>query len=116
MELSDKYLFPKLNQSCQRFMKDDLKTDYALVMLDDALNRNSKELEQKCFELIDKQTLKCLESPSSIEISEKCMKLILVRDTLNAKEIDLFRFLLKWGKKEFGSNWKDKIKALLQFI
>src|SRR5690242_13772048 len=107
MELSDKYLFPKLNQSCQTFLSKNLSTKNALVMLEDSLNRNLKELEQKCLELIDKETLKCLESSSSVEISEKCMKLILVRDTLNSKEIDLFRFLLKWVKKECPLNWKD---------
>ncbi len=46
------------------------------------------------------------------------MKTLLIRDTLNVKEIDLFNYLVKWGKNNETSslNWKKRIEPFLQFI
>lgn len=45
------------------------------------------------------------------------MKELLSRESLNIKEIDLFRFLIKWGKKNYSSNeFKNKIESFLEYI
>src|SRR6185437_3497702 len=55
-------------------------------------------------------------------INSNTMNLLVPRATLNCKEIDLFRFLVNWGKKQqslnsnSNSSFKDIIKPYLQYI
>lgn len=116
MDLSDRYLFSRLNEACQTFLKKETNSENALTFLNSALERNVSELKEECLKVIDRETLKAISSPSSVDISSECMKVLLERNTLNIKEFELFQFLINWGKKRGGKKWKEIVKPLLELI
>ena len=65
---------------------------------------NGEKIEQnfidQCFEIIDSQTEKAFESSSFVDIDEETLKLILERETLNTRELSVFKACEKWSKHE----------------
>ena len=95
-------------------------------MLENGIRLNLEETIKKCWKIIDEETEKILNNENNISIHSTTLDLLLSRNSLNSKEIDLFRFLIKWGKNQeqqrnSSSNnskcsWKEIIKPYLHHI
>ena len=67
-------------------------------MLENGISLNLEETIKECWEIIDEETEKILMNPNNLSTNSNTMNLLLSRDTLNCKEIDLFRFLINWER------------------
>ena len=95
-------------------------------MLENGIRLNLEETINDSWKIIDKETEQILTNENNLFISSNIMDLLLSRNTLNIKEIDLFRFLIKWGKNQeqqrnsssnnSKSSWKEIIKPYLHHI
>ena len=55
---------------------------------------------EQCWELINKEIDDFLEDPENLSMDKQIIDELLARNTLECREIDLFRFLVKWGEKK----------------
>lgn len=111
---------------CQKFLKKEISCNNALTMLEASIQLEAGDLMEECWTILDSRTKECIESSSSISISESTMELLLARDSLNIKEITLFHFLIKWAKSRRKENsiqendqeeyWKTLVKPFLKYI
>ena len=69
-------------------------------MLENGIRLNLEETINDSWKIIDKETEQILNNENNLFISSNIIDLLLSRNTLNIKEIDLFRFLIKWGKNQ----------------
>lgn len=116
LHLSEKYLFEKLNGACQEFLKKEICTENAITMLEVGLQSQANDLVDECWKLIDMRTKEAIESSSSVAISKKTMELLLARDSLNIKEIELFHYLIRWAKAKEANDWKILVQPFLNYI
>ena len=59
-----------------------------------------RELEEKCFALIDETATDTLKSEAFSQVSSKTIKKIVKRDTLVVEELQVFQACLKWAEAE----------------
>lgn len=120
LKLSDKYRFKELFSNCQEFIEKKITIEDCLEILDNGIRLQNERVIETSWRIIDEQTEKILTNPKYYLIGEKTMELLLSRHTLNCKEIDLFRFLVNWGKhkQKLSSNasLKNIISPFFQYI
>ena len=111
--LAKKYIVPFLAQKCIEFLETNLAVENVSTILQQALQFDEKNLENKCLELIDSKTSEAAASEAFTGINEATLAHILKRDSLNVKEVDLFKVVLKWSeakcsRKGIEANAKNK--------
>ncbi|CAB3993538.1 BTB POZ domain-containing 6 [Paramuricea clavata] len=98
--LAKKYIVPFLAQKCVEFLEANLAVENVSTVLQQALQFDEKKLEEKCLELIDLKTSEAVASDAFTGVNEATLAHILKRDSLNVKEVDLFKAVLKWSEAE----------------
>jgi len=79
-------------------------------MLVNSIRLNLESTVEQCWELIDKEIEDFLENPENLSMDNQILDDLLARNTLECREIDLFRFLVKWGKKREDSYTKNLLE------
>ena len=59
-----------------------------------------KKLEKKCWDMIDLKTSEAIMSDAFSDISQSTLAEFLKRESLNVKEVDLFKAVVKWSEAE----------------
>ena len=96
----------------------NLDTGNVCSILPSALHLDEHNLVKRCFNIIDSQTKKVLDSQSFLSISRELLGKVIERDTLRgAREIDIFHACQKWAESEcvrngWESNAANKRQAL----
>jgi hypothetical protein len=98
--LAKKYIVPSLAQKCIEFLEAHLAVENVSTVLQQALQFDEKKLEKKCLELIDLKTSEAVACDAFTGINEATLAHVLKRDSLNVKEVDLFKAVLKWSEAE----------------
>ena len=90
-----KYIVPHLAQACVSFLERSLSARNACVLLSQSHLFEEPDLMQRCWEVIDAQAEVALSSDSFLDVDFKTLESILMRETLNVKEIVLFQAVLR---------------------
>ena len=99
--LARKYLIPSLAETCIEFILENLTIENTLSVLDHCfLLGVTKGLENQCWKVIDKHASEVSNHDSFIEIDHGTLTSFLSRDTLVAKEIQLFQAAVRWAGQE----------------
>ncbi|XP_068708895.1 BTB/POZ domain-containing protein 6-B-like isoform X1 [Montipora foliosa] len=99
--LARKYLIPSLVDICTEFISENLTLENTLSVLDHCfLLGVSKGLEKRCWEIVDQHAAEVANHDSFIEIDHGTLTSFLSRDTLVAREIQLFRAAVRWAGRE----------------
>ncbi|XP_067038333.1 BTB/POZ domain-containing protein 6-B-like [Acropora muricata] len=99
--LARKYLIPSLAETCIEFILENLTIENTLPLLDHCfLLGVTKGLENSCWKVIDKHASEMSNHDSFVEIDHSTLTNFLSRDTLVAKEIQLFRAAVRWAGQE----------------
>ena len=98
--LAKKYIVPSLAQKCIEFLEANLGAENAITVLQQAIQFDEKKLEKKCWDLIDLKTSEAIASDAFTDITQATLTELLKRDSLNVKELDLFKAVLKWSEVE----------------
>ena len=101
MYLAKKYIVPSLTEKCVNVFHESLQPDNAVTVLEQAMHFDEKELEKKCWEVVESQAGKVVSSEAFCHISQGTLINILKLDKLSGiKEIELFHAVLKWSSAQ----------------
>ena len=98
--LAKKYIVPSLAKKCTEFLEANLAAGNAITVLRQAIQFDEKKLERKSWHLIDLKTSEAIASDAFADINQATLTSLLKRDSLNVKELDLFKAVLKWSEVE----------------
>ena len=98
--LAEKYIVPSLAEKCVEFLETHLAAENVFVVLEQALKFEEEKLEKKCWDMIDMETSEAVVSDAFTDISQSTLVEFLKRESLNVKEVDLFKAVVKWSEAE----------------
>ena len=105
MYLAKKYIVPSLTEKCVEVFHESLQPDNAVTVLEQAMHFDEKELEKKCWEVVESQTGQVIASEAFCRISQGTLIDLLKRETLvGVKEIEFFKAVLKWSDAQCAKN------------
>ena len=94
MYLAKKYLIPSLTEKC--VSKVNINPRNVFQVLEQAIQFDEKKLEEKCWDIVSKETLKCINDKEFCNIKFKTLSTLLKKRPLQIKEVDLFKAVLTW--------------------
>ena len=98
--LAEKYMLPVLAAKCIDFVEASLNPDNALTVLCHARFLGKEELQERCWDMIDTYTVQVLESEAFSELDVETLSLLTQRNTISAKEIQIFKAVNSWSESE----------------
>ena len=98
--LAKKYIVPSLAEKCIEFLEANLAAENVFVVLQQALQFDEKKLEKNCWDMIDLKTSEAIASDAFTDIGQSTLAEFLRRESLNVKEVDLFKAVVKWSEAE----------------
>jgi len=98
--LAKKYMLPSLADKCTEFLRENLDASNVFHVLPDAQKYEEKDLENHCWEVIDKKTEEAVKSDGFMTIEKSVLEELVERDSLNVKEVELFKAVDCWASKE----------------
>ena len=102
-----KYIMPHLEHACVEYLKKNVSVNNACQMLSDCRLFEETEAIQRCWNVIDNQTTKALQSDSFTDIDYQTLEEVLSRDTLSAKETVIFNAAKRWADAECTRQGRD---------
>ena len=98
--LANKYLVPALVEKCTEYLRDNLIASNVFCILPHAQKFEDKDLEDRCWEVIEKQTEEAVKSNEFVSVERSVVESVVKRDRLNVEEVDLFKAVDRWATKE----------------
>ena len=98
--LAKKYMLPSLADKCSEFLRENLDASSVFHVLPDAQKSEEKDLENHCWEVIDKNTDEAVKSDGFVTIERSMLEELVERDSLNVREVELFKAVDCWATKE----------------
>jgi len=98
--LANKYIVPSLAEKCTEYLRDSLKASNVFCILPHAQKFEDKDLEDRCWEVIDKQTAEAVTSEEFVALERSVVESVVKREKLNVKEVELFKAVDRWATKE----------------
>ncbi|KDR10233.1 BTB/POZ domain-containing protein 1-like isoform X2 [Zootermopsis nevadensis] len=95
-----KYAVPALEKHCVDFLKSNLGSDNAFMLLTQARLFDEPQLAALCLEMIDKNTTDALAADGFTDIDLDTLNAVLERDTLRIREAKLFQAVVRWSEAE----------------
>ena len=95
-----KYAVPTLEQKCVDFLKRNLGPDNAFTLLSQARLFDEPQLTDLCLNCIDKSTVDSFDAEGFTDIDVETLKSVLQRDSLSARESQLFDAVVRWADHE----------------
>ncbi|XP_078379550.1 BTB/POZ domain-containing protein 6-B-like [Oculina patagonica] len=98
--LANKYMVPSLAGKCNEYLRHNLKTSNVFCILPLAQKFEDKDLEDRCWEVIEKQTEEAVTSDEFVTVERSLVETVVKRERLNVKEVALFKAVDRWATKE----------------
>jgi BTB/POZ domain-containing protein 1/2 len=95
-----KYAVPALEQACVEFLKKNLSSENAFLLLTQACLFDEPQLAAICLETIDKSTSEAIAAEGFVDIDRDTLVAVLQRDTLGIREVKLFKAVCRWAEAE----------------
>ena len=96
MYLSKKYIVPSLTEYVKAQLVREMEPANVLDILEQAIHFEEKDLEAKCWQVIEWRTSEVVNSANFINIKQTTLASLLKRNNLTIPELDLFQAVLKW--------------------
>ncbi|XP_067044128.1 BTB/POZ domain-containing protein 6-like [Acropora muricata] len=97
--LAKKYLVPSLAEKCAEFLRKNLDASNVFTILAHAQKFEGKDLENRCWEVVEVQTEEALASDDFVVAERSLVESVVKREKLNVKEIELFKAVNRWAEK-----------------
>ena len=98
--LANKYMVPSLAGKCTEYLGDNLKASNVFRILLYTQKFEDKDLEERCWEVIAKQTEEAVTSDEFVTLQRALVESVVKRERLNVKEVELFKAVDRWAAKE----------------
>ena len=102
-----KYIMPHLEHACVEYLKKNVTAKNACQLLSDCRLFEETEAMQRCWDVIDNQTVQALQSDSFVDIDYQTLEEILSRDTLSVEETVVFNAAKQWAEAECSRQGRD---------
>ena len=91
-----KYAVSPLEKHCVDFLRNNLTTDNAFLLLAQARLFDEPQLAAVCLDTIDKSTNDALNADGFTDIDIDTLIVVLERDTLRVRESKIFQAVVRW--------------------
>ena len=98
--LANKYMVPSLAEKCTEYLYRYLKASNVFCILPHAQKFEDKDLEDRCWEVIEKQTEEAVTSDEFVTVERSLLETVVKREVLNVKEVELFKAVDRWATEE----------------
>ena len=98
--LAEKYMVPSLAEKCTKYLRDNLEASNVFCILPHAQKYEDKDLEDRCWKVIEKETEDAVTSDEFVTLERSIVESLVKRETLNIKEVELFKAVDRWATKE----------------
>ena len=98
--LANKYMVHSLTNKCNKYLRENLEASNVFCILPHAQKFQDKDLEGRCWEVIEKQTEETVTSDEFVTVERSLVESVVKREGLNVKEVELFKALDRWATKE----------------
>lgn len=98
--LAKKYILPSLVDRCSEYLEEILNTSNVFCVMTHAQGYGEKSLVKKCWKVIDKHAEEAVKMEGFFTIKRPLLEELVKRDSLNIKEVDLFKAVDGWATKE----------------
>lgn len=95
-----KYAVAALEKHCVDFLKTNLTSDNAFLLLTQARLFDEPQLASVCLDTIDRFTTEAFNADGFTDIDIDTLMIVLKRDTLHVRESKLFQAVLRWSEAE----------------
>ena len=100
MYLAKKYMLPSLADKCSAYLQENLSSSNVFHVLKDAQKYEEKDLLVHCWNVIEKETEEAVKSDGFLTIERSALEELIENDSLNIKEVKLFKAVDCWAVKE----------------
>ena len=98
--LAKKYIVPALEKKCRTFIEEGVDASNVFKLLSYARQYKDEVVEKICWEFLDGETVEAVKSENFCQFDKAAICEFLTRDTLHAKEIELFLAVKKWAEAQ----------------
>ena len=98
--VAKKYILPSLAEECVDFLIRNLDVANVFCLLSYAEQYDEKCLVDRCWELIDRETGEAVKSEGFATIQRSLLEVVVKRDSLDIREVELFKAVDLWATKE----------------
>lgn len=98
--LAKKYIVPSLAERCTEYLEQVVNLSNVFCIMAHAQNYGEENLVGKCWKMIDRQTEDAVKTEGFNTIERSLLEALVVRDSLNIREVDLFKAVDRWAIKE----------------
>ena len=98
--LAKKYLISSLTEKCCEILEASIKPGNVFVVLEQAIQFDEKQLEEKSWNIVLKKTQECLNSEAFCDTGLDTLNALLKKERLAVTEVELFKAVLKWTDSE----------------
>ena len=105
--LANKYMVPSLTKKCAKYLRENLTASNVLCILPQAQKFEDKDLEDRCWKVIDKQTEEAVTSDEFVTVERSLLESVVKRELLNVKDgpprdvNEKGSSLMDWRRDEF---------------
>ena len=97
--LAKKCMLPPLAGKCTEFLRENLDASNVFLVLPDAQKYEEKDLVDHYWQVIDGETDEAVKSEGFVTIEKSVLEVLVERDSLNVKEVELFKAVDCWATK-----------------
>ena len=112
--LAKQYIVPALEKKCCAFIEKSVEAGNVFKLLSFARSYKDEFVEKICWEFLDSETVEAVSSECFCQIDKEVMCELLKRDTLHAKEVELFLAVQKWVTQNSTDNNEPSNEKLSQ--
>ena len=98
--LAKKYMLPSLADKCSAYLQENLNASNVFHVLPEAKKYEEKDLLDRCWKVIEKETEEAVKSDGFITIERSILEELVEKDLLNVKEVELFKAVDSWAVNE----------------
>ena len=98
--LAKKYLISSLAEKCCEILEASINPENVFAVVEQAIQFDEKELEEKSWNIVSKKTRECLNSEAFCNIGLHTLNALLKKERLAVTEVELFKAVLKWTDSE----------------
>jgi len=98
--LANKYMLPSLAEKCAEYLRRNLKASNVFCILPHAQKFEDKDLEDRCWKVIEEQTEEALKSDEFVTVERSLVETVVEREGLNVKEVELFKAVDRWATEQ----------------
>ena len=98
--LAKKYIVPHLTTKCVEYLEKELNCNNAFEILKHTKRFDEVDLVERCWEMIDNNTLDCIQSEAVLQVDHDILESLIKRDTLDVQEVELLKAAKRWAERK----------------